>query len=174
MKSEHLKWVLNPWLMIIALAAAAVYINQEQLFGGAEPEVLEETIEETIEPVQPEPEPEPAPEPEADTVTLQEQMDVARQAAKQGDFTAAVAAYRLAAELDPDGYLAVGELGNLYYSRGNMQEAAEAYLQAALALKTAGHVEAIWPMLPVIEQQLPQQGYTLRRELLGGPQPATP
>ena len=79
-------------------------------------------------------------------------LDVARAAAVRGDVTAAVQAYEaLIAERRSDAALR-GELGNVYWSAGRLQDAARAYHGAATVALVAGRVDDARRLEPIIRK----------------------
>lgn len=62
----------------------------------------------------------------------------ARKAFYRHDYPASIAAYKQLIANDKDNFDALGELGNVYYTQGNMELAAEAYYQAAAIMIAGG------------------------------------
>ncbi len=65
-------------------------------------------------------------------------LEGARAAAGRGDVSGAIRAYEDLIAKRPDDTALRGELGNVYWSAGRLQDAAKAYHAAALALLAAG------------------------------------
>ena len=63
----------------------------------------------------------------------------ARRAFYRRDYEASIAAYKQLIASEQDNFDAYGELGNVYFTRGETELAAEAYYQAASIMITQGH-----------------------------------
>lgn len=74
----------------------------------------------------------PAAEPEVSS------LNTARDAFARGDVNGAVAAYKEYLAAHPEDFDALGELGNVFFNAGRIDEAAQAYYDAANLLLAAG------------------------------------
>jgi Flp pilus assembly protein TadD len=98
------------------------------------------------------PEQEKAPQTVADTATETpyEVMAKARESYWLRDFEAAEQHYRKLTQIDPDNPDGYGEMGNMYFSQGNWEQAAAAFYEAGTRLLKQGHVLQAQQMVEVI------------------------
>lgn len=119
-----------------------------------------EAVPEAVLEVAPKAVPDPA-APPADRTDL----GAARGAFAAGDIAGAVAAYQAAIAADPQDAEALGELGNVYYSSGQIENAARAYHSAALALAAQGRIGAARALVPTIRRYAPGLAASLQASL---------
>jgi len=79
-------------------------------------------------------------------------LDVARAAAARGDVSAAVQAYEALIAERPSDVALRGELGNVYWSTGRLQDAARAYHAAATALLATGRADDARRLEPIVRK----------------------
>jgi tetratricopeptide (TPR) repeat protein len=77
---------------------------------------------------------------QADKPATQLMID-ARKAFYKRDYAASVAAYKELIAKDKDNFDALGELGNVYFTQGEMQQAADAYYRAATIMVSQGKAQ---------------------------------
>lgn len=106
---------------------------------------------------------EPAPAPETKPASL----ETARQAAWEGQWDKAEAAYRQLQQEQPDNFNVHGELGNLYFMQRKGKEAAEAYYQAATLLAAQGYRRDAIRLMQVVQRLDRELGIKLQQELFG-------
>ncbi len=112
-----------------------------------------------MQPMTPGPEPMPIPsDPAAATAadkpasSTRELWISAREEYYRGNIDASISNYQQVIANTNDNYDAYGELGNVYLSRGNNKEAANAYFEAASILVRQGHVGRARSLLPMLER----------------------
>jgi tetratricopeptide (TPR) repeat protein len=81
-----------------------------------------------------------------------ESLSQARAAYAKGDPDAAIDAYQDYLQSNPDDVDARGELGNVYYSQGNLTEAAQTYYDTASRLIEQKKLDRVHTLLPLIGQ----------------------
>lgn len=103
-------------------------------------------------------------------------LTLARAAYARGDIAAAIAAYQAAAAGHPDDSAPLGELGNVYFTAGQTENAARAWTAAGLVLVAQGDsararalVPAIRPYDPTMAARL--EASLIRADLAGTAQP---
>lgn len=79
-------------------------------------------------------------------------LDVARAAAVRGDVSTAVQAYETLIAERPSDVALRGELGNVYWSAGRLQDAARAYHAAATVLLAAGRADDARRLEPIVRK----------------------
>jgi thioredoxin-like negative regulator of GroEL len=89
----------------------------------------------------------------------------ARDAFARGDANGAVAIYNEIIKSDANNTDARGELGNVYYSTGRQQEAAQAYYDAAKLMIAKNEIDRVEALLPVIDQINPMMVDDLMQQL---------
>ncbi|MDR3395783.1 MAG: tetratricopeptide repeat protein [Parasulfuritortus sp.] len=82
----------------------------------------------------------------------EDQLNLARDSYAKGDVDASVAAYREYIKKNPSNADAHGELGNVYYTAGNLPEAAQSYYDAANLLIDQKQLDRVNDLMPVIGQ----------------------
>jgi TolA-binding protein len=80
------------------------------------------------------------------------QLDQARDAYASGDVDGAVAAYRAYLKQNPADVDAYGELGNVFYSVGDLDNAAHAYYDAASRLIEQKQMDRANELIPLVGQ----------------------
>ncbi len=112
-----------------------------------------------MQPMTPGPEPMPIPsDPAAATAadkpasSTRELWISAREEYYRGNIDASISNYQQVIANTNDNYDAYGELGNVYLSRGNNEEAANAYFEAASILVKQGEVGRARSLLPMLER----------------------
>jgi tetratricopeptide (TPR) repeat protein len=101
----------------------------------------------------------------------EEPLNQARDAYARGDAIAAVNAYQAYIKKHSDSADARGELGNVYYSEGNLTEAAQVYYDAANLLIAQKKVDQAARLATIIAQINPGLANELAAKM---PQPETP
>jgi tetratricopeptide (TPR) repeat protein len=89
----------------------------------------------------------------ADVTTTEkpyEVMATARESYWLRDFDAAEQHYQELIRIDPDNPDGYGEMGNMYFSQGNWEQAAAAFYEAGTRLLKQGHVLQAQQMVEVI------------------------
>jgi thioredoxin-like negative regulator of GroEL len=81
-----------------------------------------------------------------------ENLTKAREAFARGDVNGAVSMYSECIKSNADDTDARGELGNVYYTTGRMQEAAQTYYDTAKLLLAKNEIDRVEALLPVIDQ----------------------
>ena len=89
----------------------------------------------------------------------------ARDAFARGDTNGAVAIYNEIIKSDANNTDARGELGNVYYSTGRQQEAAQAYYDTAKLMIAKNEIDRVEALLPVIDQINPMMVDDLMQQL---------
>lgn len=89
------------------------------------------------------------------------QLNQARESYAQGNMNASVSAYQAYITKNPVNVDAIGELGNVYYSAGQMSEAAQAYYDAANLLIKQKQLERANELIPIVAQINPGLANTL-------------
>lgn len=74
--------------------------------------------------------------------------------------------YLTLSEQESDNPDVFGELGNVYYARGNFPEAGEAYYEAAVRLLELGKTDQIHYLVRVIEGLSPDSAAKLKQRLV--------
>ena len=92
-------------------------------------------------------------------------LNQAREAYARGDIDASVTAYKDYIKKNPSNPDASGELGNVYYSTGKLQEAAQSYYDAANLLIEQRQNERVFELMPVIGQINPSLANDLSAKL---------
>ncbi len=92
-------------------------------------------------------------------------LAAARNAYAQGDAAKAIAAYEALMRDFADAPDVPGELGNLYYMQGKLQDAAGNYLEAGLRLIKKGPPSRAGSMLGVLTRLDPEKAAFLRRKM---------
>jgi len=95
----------------------------------------------------------------------QESIAKAREAFARGDVNSAVALYNECIKSNADDADARGELGNVYYTTGRLQEAAQAYFDTAKLLLAKNEFDRVEALIPVIDQINPMMGDDLMQQL---------
>ncbi len=93
---------------------------------------------------------------------LTERLQAARQAFWKGDTDGAEAAYKSLAADFPDSVDVMGELGNLYYSRGRMAEAAVYFARVGDMALATGNTTQVLSMMGILQQIAPDKAADLR------------
>lgn len=99
------------------------------------------------------------------TQIAQRTLDSARSAFARGDVTQAISLYRDLLAQKPDDVDARGELGNVYLSSGQLQEAAGAYYETAVRLARSGDEARARALAPVVRRNDPALADRLDAEL---------
>ncbi len=109
-------------------------------------------------------EPVAAPEPSTPVAVadLPARLQQARQAFWQGDIAQAEATYKALAADFPDSVDVMGELGNLYYNRGRMGEAAVYFARVGDMALDAGNTTQVLSMMGILQQIAPDKAADLR------------
>jgi tetratricopeptide (TPR) repeat protein len=94
-----------------------------------------------------------------------EALNQAREAYARGDAEGAVRAYSEVVKKNPTNIDAQGELGNVYYMTGRLQEAAQAFFEAAKLMIDQKQVERAQALLPPIGQGNPALANELQQKL---------
>ncbi|EEW25315.1 tetratricopeptide repeat protein [Rhodobacter ferrooxidans] len=115
-----------------------------------------------VKPTQP-----PAAKPVADAAVAD--LEPARAAFARGDLKAAIEAYRGILASHPDDTTARGELGNVFFNAGRIDEAATTYHETAVRLIAAGQTAAARTMIPAVRRIQPALGDDLERRLSSDP-----
>ena len=103
--------------------------------------------------VQPEPEPaQPAAPAQKSEAEIRQLWIGARQEYHRGNVQQSIANYQQVIASSSDNYDAYGELGNVYLSRGQYQEAAGAYYEAGVILVKLGQTRRARSLLPILER----------------------
>lgn len=84
-----------------------------------------------------------------------------------GNLDDAISDYRSLIALQPNNFDAHGELGNVLLAQGLVEEALDAYSQAARLLHQGGEPRQTWHLLRFISATDPQRGAQLQNELSG-------
>lgn len=79
-------------------------------------------------------------------------LEIARSAYARGDISVAISAYQEILKESPDNLDARGELGNVLFSSGRLQEAAEVYHATAQALIAKGEIDRARALVPAIRR----------------------
>jgi tetratricopeptide (TPR) repeat protein len=106
-----------------------------------------------------------------------ELLNSAREAYARGDVEASIKAYLDFVKKNPDNVDGNGELGNVYYMSGRLQEAAQSYFEAAKRLVEEGQAERAQALLPSIAQGNPALANELQQLMaakMSGQQPGAP
>lgn len=90
----------------------------------------------------------------------------ARAAYGRGDLASATQHYLALSEQESDNPDVYGELGNVYYARGNFPEAGEAYYEAAIRLMELGQMGQMQYLVRVIEGLSPDSAAKLKQRLM--------
>lgn len=93
----------------------------------------------------------------------EDQLNQARDAYAKGDVESAIAGYKEYIKNNPSNPDASGELGNVYYTAGRLQEAAQSYYDAANLLIEQKQQDRAEELIPVISQINP----SLVNDLMG-------
>lgn len=93
----------------------------------------------------------------------------ARSAFWRHDYQQAEQDYKALAEMDPDDPDAWGELGNLYFSQGKWDMAADAFYEAGIRLVRMGEVQRAGNLLAVIRGLDPEKAQQLEQQLSQSP-----
>lgn len=101
-----------------------------------------------------------------DSVGIDDLWRQARTAYGQGDLAAALQHYLTLSEQESDNPDVFGELGNVYYARGNLPEAGQAYYEAAVRLIELGQMRQINYLVRVIEGLSPDSATKLKQRLM--------
>jgi len=94
-----------------------------------------------------------------------ENLAKAREAFARGDINSAISIYNECIKNNADDTDARGELGNVYYTTGRMQEAAQAYYDTAKLLLAKNEIDRVEALLPVIDQINPAMVDDLMQQL---------
>jgi len=86
----------------------------------------------------------------------------ARQAYWNGNIETAITRYRSLLRNFPSQFEFAGELGNIYYSRGQYKQAAALYHRAGQQLIDAGHLSEVQGLIAVLQAIAPDQAADLR------------
>jgi len=78
---------------------------------------------------------------EAKTLSTRELWISARKSFHRGDFESSINSYEQLISKTPDNFDAYGELGNVYFSQGEMKQAAGSYYEAAAILVRLGQLQ---------------------------------
>jgi tetratricopeptide (TPR) repeat protein len=92
------------------------------------------------------------PKPGAPAWPAPSQISVARSAFARGDITLAISTYQEHLKQNPEDTEARGELGNVFFSTGRLQEAALAYYEVALKLLDKGDLDRARALGPAIRR----------------------
>lgn len=95
-----------------------------------------------------------------------ELLNSAREAYARGDVEASIKAYTEYCKKNPDSLDGNGELGNVYYMSGRLQEAAQSYFEAAKRLVEQDQMERAQGLLPSIAQGNPQLANDLQQLMM--------
>lgn len=95
-----------------------------------------------------------------------ELLNNAREAYARGDIEASIKAYTEFCKKNPDSVDGNGELGNVYYMSGRLQEAAQSYFEAAKRLVEQEQMERAQGLLPSIAQGNPQLANDLQQLMM--------
>ncbi len=95
-----------------------------------------------------------------------ELLNSAREAYARGDVEASIKAYTEYCKKNPDSLDGNGELGNVYYMSGRLQEAAQSYFEAAKRLVDQDQMERAQGLLPSIAQGNPQLANDLQQLMM--------
>ena len=90
----------------------------------------------------------------------------ARAAYGRGDMAGALKHYLALSEQEADNPDVFGELGNVYYARGNFPEAGQAYYEAAIRLLELGQMGQVDYLVRVIEGLSPDNAAKLKQRLI--------
>ncbi len=90
----------------------------------------------------------------------------ARAAYGRGDLTSALQHYLTLSQQESDNPDVFGELGNVYYTRGNFAEAGQAYYEAAVRLLEQGQMGQMQYLVRVIEGLSPDNAEKLKQRLV--------
>ncbi len=82
--------------------------------------------------------------------SFEEQLNIARGAFAAGDIDTAVEGYRMLIASNPDNIAALGELGNVFYTVGMTQAAAQVYFDVASKAIDQGQFDVAENLLPAI------------------------
>lgn len=112
--------------------------------------------------------PKVAEEKPAEAASVPDEMQAARDAYAAGDTSAAIVAYQEVLLHDPDNLDARGELGNVYFAAGRLEDAAKAYFDVAVALLKKGDVAGAKALEPAIRGGSPELADKLSQMLSEG------
>ena len=101
-----------------------------------------------------------------------EVLNQAREAYSRGDAEAAIRSYTEYLAKNPDSIDGHGELGNVYYMTGRLQEAAQSFFEAGKRMIDQNQAERAQALLPSIGQGNPALAGELQQKLMQ--QPAVP
>lgn len=90
----------------------------------------------------------------------------ARQAFASGNMNAAIESYRAYVAKHPKDIGARGELGNVYFTVGASNEAAQAYFETASLALEQNQVQVAEQLLPVIDEINPELAHALEQRLI--------
>ncbi|MDR3395779.1 MAG: hypothetical protein P4L70_12310 [Parasulfuritortus sp.] len=90
---------------------------------------------------------------------------VARKAARERHYGAAIHIYDTYLDAHPNDADAWGEVGNVRLTAGRPREAAQNFYEAATRLIDQGRMGAVYPLLPIITQYQPQLAAILRQKM---------
>ena len=93
------------------------------------------------------------------------QLNNARQAYWQRDYSQSIESYQQALDLRPDNPDIHGELGNVYYSQGEWEKAGESYYQAAVRLIEKNRPDRAHNLLSVISGLKKERATELQQQL---------
>lgn len=94
-----------------------------------------------------------------------ELIEQARMAYQSGDSDKSIDLYKKLIDLDPDNPNAYGELGNVFYTKGEWKQAGEAYYEAALRLLSTGQSGQVLYLYRVIYGLDPESAEKLRSQM---------
>lgn len=100
-----------------------------------------------------------------------EVLNQAREAYSRGDADAAIRSYTEFLGKNPDSIDGHGELGNVYYMTGRLQEAAQAFFEAGKRMIDQNQAERAQALLPSIGQGNPALAGELQQKLMQAQQP---
>jgi tetratricopeptide (TPR) repeat protein len=89
----------------------------------------------------------------------------ARQAAAAGRLSESVREYSRYLASHPNDGNAYGELGNVYLKSGRFPEAAQNYYEAASRLVDAGYLDAVAPLMPIMERYEPMLAALVKEKI---------
>lgn len=100
----------------------------------------------------------------------EDQLDKAREAFAAGNTDGSIAAYKEYIKHNAENADARGELGNVYYLSGKLQESAQSYYDAAKLLIDQKQTDRVPALLPVIAQVNPALADELSQKMSQNPQ----
>jgi tetratricopeptide (TPR) repeat protein len=106
-----------------------------------------------------------APAPGAAEPTAKDLLQSARAAFARGDIDQSISLYQELLKKEPGDVDARGELGNVLFDAGRLQEASRTYYETALRLAQAGDGERARALEPIIRRNAPQLADRLENEL---------